>query len=185
MSIRDVQQEKILINADDFRRVLSRIAHQIIESQKGIKNLILAGIPTRGAILAQRLAENIKLFEGEEVLVATLDITAFRDDLDRGRDLTSHITKSVIDVEGMNVVLVDDVLFTGRSARAALDALTYSGRPNKVQFAVLIDRGHRELPIRADYVGKNMPTSLSERVQVRVNEIDGRDEVILTRVETR
>ena len=185
MSIRDAQQEKILINADDFRRVLSRIAHQIIESQKGIKNLILAGIPTRGAILAQRLAENIKLFEGEEVLVATLDITAFRDDLDRGRDLTSHITKSVIDVEGMNVVLVDDVLFTGRSARAALDALTYSGRPNKVQFAVLIDRGHRELPIRADYVGKNMPTSVSERVQVRVNEIDGRDEVILTRVETR
>ena len=185
MAIKGTHEEKIVMNSDDFRKVLSRIAHQIIESQEDINGLILAGIPTRGAILAQRLARNIKLFEGEEVRVSSLDITAFRDDLDSGRGLSYQRITSLVDVEGMNVVLVDDVLFTGRSARAALDALTYSGRPNKVQFAVLVDRGHRELPIRADYVGKNMPTSLSERVQVRVSEIDGRDEVIITRAETR
>ena len=161
-------------------RALSRIAHEIIERNHGTGQLALIGIQRRGVPLAKRLAERIEVFEGVNVPVGVLDITFYRDDLSL---LDDHpIVKDTdipFPVAGLDMVMVDDVLYTGRTARSAMDAVMDIGRPRSIQFAVLIDRGHRELPIRADYVGKNVPTSQEEVVHVRMAEIDGEDEVVI------
>lgn len=175
----DEQVGSAVMVGDDIRRTLWRIAHQIVERHKNSLDMLFVGIPTRGFPLAQRLAQIIGDMEGGEVPVVPLDIRPYRDDVSddgRIRNQSIHLSK---EVEDKKVIIVDDVLFTGRTARAALDALTDAGRPRQVQLAVLVDRGHRELPIRADYVGKNMPTALSERIQVRLMEIDGFDDVVL------
>ena len=171
--------EKLLLNQDEIRRALSRIAHQILERNQGVDNLVLVGMHTRGVPLAKRLVERIHEVEGKDVPVGALDIRLYRDDLPV-RGLASNPSTDIpVDIAGKKVVLVDDVLFTGRSIRAAMDALMDLGRPCLIQLAVLVDRGHRELPVRADYVGKNIPTSLDERVEVRLTEVDGDDAVVL------
>ncbi|MDQ1649629.1 MAG: pyrimidine operon attenuation protein / uracil phosphoribosyltransferase [Frankiaceae bacterium] len=163
----------------DLGRTLTRMAHQLLERTDGARDVVLLGIPTRGVLLARRLAGRIAEFEGRIVPVGSLDPTMYRDDL-RLRGVRPLATMDVPDeIEGKVVVLVDDVLYSGRTVRAALDALNDFGRPRAVQLAVLVDRGHRELPIRADYVGKNLPTSLQESVQVLLTETDGRDGVLL------
>jgi len=169
---------KTVLQPDDVARVLDRIAHQILEKTRGGTDVVLLGIPTRGEPLARRLAERIGTFGGVRVGVGTLDITLYRDDL-RSHAIRplGRTVEPAGGVDGKLVILVDDVLFSGRTVRAALDALTDLGRPRAVQLAVLIDRGHRELPIRADYVGKNLPTSATEQVHVHVAEIDGTDGV--------
>jgi pyrimidine operon attenuation protein/uracil phosphoribosyltransferase len=169
-----------VMNSGDIARALKRIAHEIIEHNKGISDVVLLGIPTRGAYLSQRIAEIISDLENETVPSGTLDITMYRDDL-RMRPAKALLPTIIPDggIEGRDVVLVDDVFFSGRTIRAALDAVGELGRPRTVQLAVLIDRGHRELPIRADYVGKNIPTSRTESVKVHLSEIDGSDEVLL------
>ena len=157
-------------------RVYKRIAHEIIEKNNGTKDLCLIGIRRRGVPIAEKLAENIYLAEGEKVPVGIIDITLYRDDLDvKTLDPTVNDTQIDFDVNGKTVVLVDDVLYTGRTARAALEALLKKGRPEKIQLAVIVDRGHRQMPIRADYVGKNIPTSHSEVVAVNIMEIDGKN----------
>ena len=173
----------LLMSEMEMRRALVRIAHEIVEQNKGSQDLVLVGLRTRGVPLAQRIADSIAAFEGESALsgsVGAIDIGLYRDDLQqlgvRPRLRPSSIP---ISIEGKTVVLVDDVLYTGRSIRAALDALTDYGRPKRIQLAVLIDRGHRELPIRPDFVGKNVPTTFTDNVNVRVVEVDGRDEVVL------
>ncbi|MDP6494395.1 MAG: bifunctional pyr operon transcriptional regulator/uracil phosphoribosyltransferase PyrR [Dehalococcoidia bacterium] len=171
--------EKLLLNQDEIRRALSRIAHQILERNQGVDNLVLVGMHTRGVPLAKRLVERIHEVEGKDVPVGALDIRLYRDDLPV-RGLASNPSTDIpVDIAEKKVVLVDDVLFTGRSIRAAMDALMDLGRPCLIQLAVLVDRGHRELPVRADYVGKNIPTSLDERVEVRLMEVDGDDAVVL------
>jgi pyrimidine operon attenuation protein/uracil phosphoribosyltransferase len=168
----------IVLNAAEIARALRRIAHEILEKNHGSSDVVLLGIPTRGVVIAQRLAQEILAIEHAEVALGTLDITMFRDDLRMRapRALTpTHMPKTGIDTK--HVVLVDDVFFSGRTVRAALDALNELGRPKSVQLAVLIDRGHRELPIRADYVGKNIPTAKTESVKVNLLDIDGVDEV--------
>ena len=175
--------EAVVMSADDIRRAIVRVAHEIVEQNRGCQDLILVGMRTRGVPLAQRIAEAIREFEGEAVPVGALDIGLYRDDLP-SRGMTVQIAPSDIpmDIGDKRVVLVDDVLYTGRSIRAALDALIDFGRPQRIQLAVLIDRGHRELPIRPDYVGKNVPTMRGDDIQVRLMETDGRDEVaVLTR----
>lgn len=161
-------------------RALKRIAHEIIERNKGAKNVALIGIHRRGVPIAKRIAGYIQTFEGVSVPIGTLDITFYRDDLSL---LADHPvikgTDIAFDINKMTVVLCDDVLYTGRTARAALDALMDLGRPNYIQLAVVVDRGHRELPIRADFVGKNIPTSKNEVVSVRVKEFDGADSVVI------
>ena len=170
----------ILMDANQMRRALSRIAHEIIERNKGTEHVALVGIRRRGIPLAQRLAERLKEFEGREVPVGTLDITLYRDDLSELSTLpVVHKSEVNFPLPGRVVVLVDDVIYTGRTVRAALDALLDIGRPSAIQLAVLVDRGHRELPIRPDYVGKNVPTSRRERVEVNVVEVDGDDYVAL------
>ena len=172
---------KIILSASDLHRVVDRIAHQILEKTSGATGTVLLGIPTRGVPLARRLAARIHAFEGIDVPVGALDITLYRDDL--RLHATRALGKTEIPgdgIDGRRVILVDDVLFSGRTVRAALDALNDEGRPSSVQLAVLVDRGHRELPIRADYVGKNIPTSIAESVRVSLTEIDGLDEVKLT-----
>ncbi|RYX86211.1 bifunctional pyr operon transcriptional regulator/uracil phosphoribosyltransferase PyrR [bacterium] len=173
-----MNEPKTLLEAGDITRALKRVAHEIIERNRGLENVVLVGIRTRGVPLAQRIAEHLSDIEDVEVPVGTLDIALHRDDfhLRSSAPKTSQIR---FDISGKTVVLVDDVLFTGRTIRAALDALNDYGRPRAVQLAVLIDRGHRELPIRADFVGKNTPTSRDERVHVRLDESDGDDEVLL------
>jgi pyrimidine operon attenuation protein/uracil phosphoribosyltransferase len=175
-----------VLEASDIRRALTRIAHEIIERNKGARDIVLFGVPTRGVPLARRLAARIADVEGEQIPVGSLDITLYRDDL-RLRPARSleRTDVPVGGVDGAVVVLVDDVLFSGRTIRAALDALADLGRPRLVQLAVLVDRGHRELPIRADYVGKNLPTSLTENVHVHIAEIDGVDAVVLSSVEVK
>lgn len=160
-------------------RSITRIANEIVEKNKGIKDVVLVGIKTRGVPFAHRLADKIKEIEGEDVSVYDLDITLYRDDLTELGDLPIINEEFTYDITAKNVVLVDDVIYTGRTVRAALDALVKHGRPSKVQLAVLIDRGHRELPIRADYVGKNVPTSKTEIIDVNFIEIDGVDEVLI------
>jgi pyrimidine operon attenuation protein/uracil phosphoribosyltransferase len=169
-----------VLSAPDITRVLTRIAHEILEHNKGSANLVLLGIPTRGVALAHRLAERIAGVEGTEVPYGSLDVTMYRDDL-RRHPVRSLERTQIPDsgVDGKVVVLVDDVLFSGRTIRAALDALGDVGRPAAVRLAVLVDRGHRELPIRADHVGKNIPTAVAERVSVHLTEYDGTDEVLL------
>jgi pyrimidine operon attenuation protein/uracil phosphoribosyltransferase len=169
-----------VLEANDIRRALTRIAHEIIERNKGARDIVLFGVPTRGVPLARRLAARIAEVEGFEIPVGSLDITMYRDDL-RLRPARSleHTDVPARGVDGAVVVLVDDVLFSGRTIRAALDALADLGRPRLVQLAVLVDRGHRELPIRADYVGKNLPTSQREQVRVLLAEVDGEDAVLL------
>jgi pyrimidine operon attenuation protein / uracil phosphoribosyltransferase len=156
------------------------MAHEIIEKNKGVANLCLIGIRTRGVHIASRLAENIKKIEGKPVPVGTLDITLYRDDLTLiAYQPVVHKTEIDFDISGKDLVLVDDVLYSGRTIRAALDALIDLGRPRTIQLAVLIDRGHRELPIRPDFIGKNIPTAKNETVQVRLSEVDGADEVVI------
>src|SRR4051812_34100425 len=171
-----------LLSATDVARVVDRMAHQLIEKAGDtLAELVLVGIPTRGAPLARRLAARVEAFSGTPVDVGTVDITLYRDDLRmRGVRALEPTTLPATGIEGRLVVLVDDVLYSARSVRAALDALRDLGRPKAVRLAVLVDRGHRELPIRADYVGKNVPTSLTQQVKVHLAEVDGADEVLLT-----
>ncbi|MCQ6274025.1 bifunctional pyr operon transcriptional regulator/uracil phosphoribosyltransferase PyrR [Bacillus sp. V3B] len=175
-----MSQKAIVLDEQAIRRALTRIAHEIIEKNKGIDNLFLVGIRTRGIFIANRLAERINQIEGRNVPVGELDITLYRDDLTTKtvdhQPLVKglHIEKNIQD---QTVILVDDVLYTGRTVRAALDALIDIGRPSSIQLAVLVDRGHRELPIRADYVGKNIPTSSSEKIVVELSEVDTIDQV--------
>jgi pyrimidine operon attenuation protein/uracil phosphoribosyltransferase len=176
-----VNRARTVLEAPDIQRALTRIAHELLEHNKGSANLVLLGIPTRGVDLAKRLAERISSVEGTEVPYGSLDVTMYRDDLRRHPVRTLERTNIPgVGIDGKVVVLVDDVLFSGRTVRAALDALSDVGRPSAVRLAVLVDRGHRELPIRADHVGKNLPTSLSERVSVHLVEYDGTDEVVLS-----
>lgn len=171
--------EKILLGEDEIKRSLVRMAHEILEKNRGSKNLVLIGIWTRGSFLAKRLAEIIERIEGSSVPVGTLDTTFYRDDLDVRGLKEPGKTDINFQIDNMKVILVDDVLYTGRTVRAALNALMDFGRPASVKLAVLIDRGHRELPIKADFVGKNIPTSRQEEVKVYLKETDGRDEVVL------
>lgn len=172
---------RAVLDRGDVARVIDRMAHQILEKTGGAADAVLMGIPTRGVELAARLAERIAVFEPVAVPVGALDITLYRDDLRmRGVRALGETVEPADGIDGRLVILVDDVLFSGRSTRAALDALTALGRPRAVQLAVLVDRGHRELPIRADYVGKNLPTSRQEEVRVHLLGVDGADEVVLT-----
>ena len=169
------------MTAEDIRRTLARIAHEIIERNKRLDNLILVGLLTRGVPLAKRLADIIERYEKVRLPVGELDFTRYRDDIDH--TLTKPVVKDThipYDITGQSVILVDDVLYTGRSIRAAMDALVDLGRPRSVQFAALVDRGHREMPIRADYVGKNLPSARHEEIQVHLIETDGIDEVAIS-----
>lgn len=169
-----------IMDADGIRRAISRIAHEIVEKNKGTEKVVLVGIRTRGVPLAERVQKRIADFEKVNLPLGLLDITLYRDDLSTiDVQPVVHETKIPFSIEGKVVVLVDDVLFTGRTARAALDAIIDLGRPQKIQLAVLVDRGHRELPIRADYVGKNVPTSKREIVSVCLQDTDGQEEVLL------
>jgi pyrimidine operon attenuation protein/uracil phosphoribosyltransferase len=173
--------EKVLMTEEDIRRTLARIAHEIIERSKSLDNIVLIGMYTRGVPLAKRLALNMQNYTGSTVPVGSLDIVRYRDDLPNKENLPK-VTRTEVpfSVVGKSVILVDDVLYTGRSIRAAMDAIIDLGRPQSIQLIVLIDRGHRELPIRADYVGKNMPSSRDEEIAVKLQETDGMDEVILS-----
>ena len=170
----------VVMDADRIGRSLMRIAHEIVERNRGAEELALVGIRTRGVPIAKRLARAIKDINGHDIPTGALDITLYRDDLMRhavGPQPLIRRTEIPFSIDGKRILLVDDVLYTGRTIRAALDALIDFGRPKSIQLIVLVDRGHRELPIKADYVGKNVPTSLAESVQVRLTEIDGRDDV--------
>ncbi len=174
--------ERLIMDADDIRRALTRIAHEVVERNSGGEGIVLVGTHTRGIPLANRIALSIGEIEGREPPTGELDITMYRDDLDMKRAPPEVTPTSIpVDVAGRDVVLVDDVLYTGRTVRGAMDALNDLGRPRTIQLAVLVDRGHRELPIRADYVGKNLPTARNEQVLVRFKEIDGEDSVSLAR----
>ncbi len=177
---------KIVMTAEDIRRTLARIAHEIIERNKVTGDLVLVGLRTRGVPLAHRLAESIEAYEKTQLLVGALDFSLYRDDLDPAEARTAlERTDIPSDITGKSVVLVDDVLYTGRSIRAAMDALIDLGRPRSIQLAVLVDRGHREMPIRADYVGKNLPSARHEDIQVRLVETDGVDEVAIVTPDSR
>ena len=172
--------KRTVLSSDDIRRAITRISHEILEQNRGVDNLLLLGIPTRGIQLATRIAQVIKEHSATDVSVGSLDVTMYRDDLSDQPTRVVGITNiPTSGVSGKAVVLVDDVLFSGRTIRAALDALNDHGRPAAVRLAVLVDRGHRQLPIRADYVGKNLPTALTERISVRLEEVDGVDEVVI------
>ena len=171
-----------VMDADRMSRALTRIAHEILERNRGLGELALVGIRTRGVPLARRLARALKEINGDDVPTGALDITLYRDDLMRnavGPQPVIRKTEIPFSIDDRKILLVDDVLYTGRTIRAALDALIDFGRPRAIQLVVLVDRGHRELPIKADYVGKNLPTSMKQSIQVRLQEIDGTDEVVL------
>lgn len=172
--------KRTVLSSDDILRAITRISHEILEQNRGVANLLLLGIPTRGIQLATRIAQVVKDHSATDVSVGSLDVTMYRDDLSdqptRAVGVTNIPTSGV---SGKAVVLVDDVLFSGRTIRAALDALNDHGRPAAVRLAVLVDRGHRQLPIRADFVGKNLPTALTERISVKLQEVDGVDEVVI------
>jgi pyrimidine operon attenuation protein/uracil phosphoribosyltransferase len=170
---------RLVLDADQITRACARMAHQILEANRGARGLVLLGIPTRGVVLARRLAAAMAEVEGTDIPVGALDVTMYRDDLRRQPTRVVGRTQVPVDIDDAVVVLVDDVLYSGRTVRAALDALGDLGRPRAVRLAVLIDRGHRELPIRADHVGKNLPTRAGERVSVRLSEIDGVNEVTI------
>jgi pyrimidine operon attenuation protein / uracil phosphoribosyltransferase len=169
------QQETLLVmDAESIRKAIRRIAHEIIERNDDLSRVVIAGIPTRGVEIARRIVEHIQAIEGIRPGFGIVDVSMHRDDIStRGRPTTVVPMQLPIDLEGRTIVLVDDVLFTGRSCRTALDAITSFGRPARIQYAVLVDRGHRELPIRADYVGKNLPTARDERIRVRFENLDG------------
>ncbi len=171
--------EKIVMTAEDIRRTLTRIAHEIIERNKGTGDLILVGLRTRGVPIAKRLADIIEQYEKSKPNIGALDFSLYRDDLNGNGKNQVQRTDIPSDINNKPIVLVDDVLHTGRSIRAAMDALIDLGRPRSIQLAILIDRGHREMPIRADYVGKNIPSARHENIQVRLAETDGRDEVAI------
>jgi len=172
--------ESILMSPQDMRRALVRVAHEVVERNKGAKDIVLVGMQTRGVPLARRLADTIQGLEEITIPVGSLDISLYRDDLSSlSLKPTVHRTDIPVDIADKQVVLVDDVFYTGRSIRAAMDALIDLGRPQSIQLAVLVDRGHRELPIRADYVGKNIPTSKNEEIKVYVKEVDGEDKVAI------
>ncbi len=169
-----------IMDASDIKRSITRLAHEIVERNHGIDNVGICGIRTRGVYVARRIAEVISQIEGKKVPVGVLDITLYRDDFRQKKIGPGvQVTDIPFDLDGITVVLIDDVLYTGRTSRAALDALMDYGRPGRVQLAVLVDRGHRELPIKADFVGKNIPTSGEENIQVRLKEHDDIDEVVL------
>lgn len=175
-----LKEKAEIIDADGLRRIVTRVAHEIVERNKGIDDVVLVGIRRRGVPIASRIAEKIKEFEGAPPALGTLDITLYRDDL----SMVSHEpvvggTDIPVEITGKVAVLVDDVLYTGRTVRAAMDALIDFGRPRAIQLAVVVDRGHRELPIRADFVGKNVPTSKKEVIGVKLQEIDGVDGVVI------
>jgi pyrimidine operon attenuation protein/uracil phosphoribosyltransferase len=171
--------QKRLLGSDDIRRAVARLAHEVVERNQGVDSVVLVGLRTRGLPLARRLQQRILEFEGVEVPLGELDITLYRDDVHQRAPRALSPTSIPVDISDKTVVLVDDVLYTGRTIRAALDALIDLGRPRAIQLVCLIDRGHRELPIRPDYVGKNVPTSRHEKVAVRLEEVDGVDEVAL------
>lgn len=176
----------VVMDADRISRALTRIAHEIVERNRGVAGLALIGVRSRGVPLARRLAQALKSITGDDVPTGALDITLYRDDLMRhqvGPQPLVRRTEIPFSIDDINIILVDDVLYTGRTTRAALDALIDFGRPKAIQLVVLVDRGHRELPIKADYVGKNIPTARRESVQVRLLEIDGADEVTIDRGE--
>ena len=179
-----VREKAQIVDETGLRRIITRISHEIVERNKGTEDLVLVGIQRRGVPLAKRMQEFIKEFEGHDVPQGALDITLYRDDL----TTVSHQpivqgTEIPVDINGKIVVLVDDVLYTGRTVRAAMDALIHLGRPRAIQLAVIVDRGHRELPVRADYVGKNVPTSKKEIIGVRVREHDDEDSVVIKELE--
>lgn len=175
-----VIDKKVIMDEQAIQRAMKRIAHEIIERNKGVEDVILIGIRSRGVPLSERIADEIKKIEGVEVAVGVLDITLYRDDLSQlGYQAIVQGTDIPFDISGKTIVLVDDVLFTGRTVRAALDALIDMGRPKMIQLAVLVDRGHRELPIRADYIGKNVPTSSRETIVVKVSQVDETDSVLI------
>jgi pyrimidine operon attenuation protein/uracil phosphoribosyltransferase len=178
----DQIQTGVLLESGDIARALKRVAHEIAERNRGVKNLVLVGIPKRGVPLAKRIAVHLEQIESTPVAVGSLDVALYRDDYATHRGVIQK-TELPFEVSGKTVVLVDDVLFTGRTIRAALDALNDFGRPSRVQLAVLVDRGHRELPIRADFVGKNFPTSREDDVQVSLSETDGEDLVRIEKFE--
>jgi len=170
---------KILMSKEQIRRALIRISHEILERNQGVDEMMLVGVHTRGVPMAKRVQAIIQGFESKNVPVGALDFRFYRDDLKDTQSIGESQTAIPFNITDKNIVLVDDVLFTGRSIRAAMEALIDIGRPKSIQLAVLVDRGHRELPLRADYVGKNIPTSLKERVDVLLSEIDGDDSVVL------
>ena len=179
----EFMDKTVLMDSEGIRRALTRIAHEIVEKNKGVDNIVLVGIRTRGVPIAERLAENIEKIEGKKPPVGVLDITLYRDDLSTlAYQPIVRPTELPVDITGKIVVLVDDVLYTGRTIRAALDAVIDNGRPKTIQLAVLVDRGHRELPIRADFVGKNVPTSSKEVVSVQLQATDEAENVILREV---
>ena len=179
-----LKEKAEIVDADGLRRIVTRIAHEIVERNKGVEDLVLVGIRRRGVPLAKRMVEKIKEFEGRPPYEGSLDITLYRDDLSTlAHQPVVGSSEIPIDINNKIVVLVDDVLYTGRTARAAMDALIDIGRPRAIQLAVVIDRGHRELPIRADYVGKNVPTSRREVIGVKVAELDGVDSVVIREIE--
>jgi len=176
----EFREKAKLVTSDDMRRIIIRLAHEIIEKNRGIDNLVIIGLHTRGAFLAERISRKISDIENQEVPTGFLDVTLYRDDFrTRLKQPEVQVTNMAFSIDQKNIVLVDDVLFTGRTIRAALDALMDFGRPARIDLAVLIDRGHRELPIRADFVGKNFPTSIGEEVRVKLNEVDKEDCVYL------
>ena len=180
-SDRDARSAKrTIMTGDEIRRALVRVAHEILERNGGADSIVLVGMHTRGVPIARRVSAVIERVEGVSVPVGELDIGLYRDDLAGGARPLMRRT-DIPDIHGRRVILADDVLYTGRSIRAAMDALTDFGRPDSIQLAALVDRGHRELPIRADYAGKNVPTSRDEEVETRLSEIDGKDEVLLSR----
>jgi pyrimidine operon attenuation protein/uracil phosphoribosyltransferase len=175
-----MKTKAIIMDEKAIDRALFRISHEIIERNKGVENLVIIGIKTRGWPLALRLVDKIEKIEGSKVPVFPLDITYYRDDYEKDDRAPMLVKAFDYDIKDKTVVLVDDVLYTGRTARAALDAVVDQGRPLNVEFAVLIDRGHRELPIRADFIGKNVPTSRNERIGVKLEETDGTNQVVIT-----
>ena len=181
----DLSLKARVMEPADVRRALTRIAHEIVERNKGTEDLVIVGIRTRGAPLADRIARSIASFEGVDLPSGALDVTLYRDDVGIRSPRSLEATTVPADLDGRVVVLVDDVLYTGRTIRAAFDALLDLGRPRAIRLAVLVDRGHRELPIRADHVGKNLPTSADEVVKVHLQEIDGEDAVLIGEETTR